>query len=95
MNRSDTFRTAILRTPGPDCGDGLTTSNLGRPDYARLLKQHEAYARALAGAGTRIPGRLFRRGSRRRHAQRGRHRPARGALPPRRGEDPGAGPGPL
>jgi dimethylargininase len=51
MNRSDTFRTAILRTPGPDCGDGLTTSKLGRPDYARLLKQHEAYARALAGAG--------------------------------------------
>jgi dimethylargininase len=54
MNRSDTFRTAILRTPGPDCGDGLTTANLGRPDYALLLKQHETYARALAGAGLEI-----------------------------------------
>lgn len=54
MNRSDTFRTAILRAPGLDCGDGLTTSGLGRPDYALLLKQHEAYARALASAGLEI-----------------------------------------
>jgi dimethylargininase len=54
MNRSDAFRTAIIRTPGPDCGAGLTTAGLGAPDPELLLRQHEAYARALAAAGLMI-----------------------------------------
>jgi dimethylargininase len=54
MNRSDTFRTAILRTPGLDSGAGLTTAGLGPPDPELLLRQHEAYARALAEAGLDI-----------------------------------------
>jgi dimethylargininase len=54
MNRSDAFRTAILRTPGPNCGDGLTTAGLGAPDYHLLLRQHQAYARLLAAAGLEI-----------------------------------------
>ncbi|MGD0783333.1 MAG: arginine deiminase family protein, partial [Candidatus Aminicenantales bacterium] len=54
MNRSDAFRTAVIRTPGPDCWEGLTTAGLGPPDYALLLKQHLEYARALAEAGLEV-----------------------------------------
>ncbi len=54
MNRSDALRTAILRTPGPNCGDGLTSAGLGAPDYPLLLRQHQAYARLLAAAGLEI-----------------------------------------
>jgi dimethylargininase len=54
MKRSDTFKTAIIRTPGPDSAAGLTTAGLGPPDPALLLRQHEAYARALAAAGLDI-----------------------------------------
>ena len=54
MNRSDAFRTAIIRTPGPDCGKGLTTAGLGPPDYPLLLAQHREYARILAEAGLEI-----------------------------------------
>jgi dimethylargininase len=43
------FTRALLRTPGPDFAHGLTTANLGQPDYARLLEQHAAYARTLEG----------------------------------------------
>ncbi len=54
MNRSDALRTAILRTPGPNCGNGLTSAGLGAPDYPLLLRQHQAYARLLAAAGLEI-----------------------------------------
>ncbi len=54
MNRSDAFRTAVIRTPGPDSGDGLTTAGLGSPDYPLLLKQHREYGRVLAEAGLEI-----------------------------------------
>jgi dimethylargininase len=42
---------AILRLPAETCGDGLTTANLGRPDYQRLLAQHEAYRSAFHDLG--------------------------------------------
>ncbi len=45
------FTRAILRTPGPDFADGLTTADLGRPDPPRMLEQHAAYARTLEGLG--------------------------------------------
>lgn len=48
------FTCAILRTPGPNFADGLTTSNLGTPDYDLLLEQHQAYAETLAHLGLRI-----------------------------------------
>ena len=54
MNRSDAFRTAVIRTPGPDCGKGLTTAGLGAPDFFRLLEQHCEYVRLLAEAGLEI-----------------------------------------
>lgn len=45
------FERAILRRPGPDFGDGLTTADLGAPDYGRMLEQHAAYRDALERLG--------------------------------------------
>lgn len=45
------FERAILRLPGPDFAQGLTTANLGAPDYARLQEQHSAYRQALEDLG--------------------------------------------
>lgn len=41
------FRHAICRRPGPDLARGLTTSDLGAPDFAVALAQHEAYVQTL------------------------------------------------
>ncbi len=52
------FRRAIVRAPAPNFADGLTTVDLGTPDVAKALAQHEAYCRALAELGlalTRLP----------------------------------------
>ena len=48
------FTHAILRQPGPDFAQGLTTSLLGTPDYGRMLEQHHAYAQALTSLGLQI-----------------------------------------
>ena len=48
------FTHAIVRTPGPDAGDGLTTSALGRPDHPTLLRQHAAYVQTLRDLGLAI-----------------------------------------
>lgn len=46
------FSRAILRRPGPDYAQGLTTATEpGRPDFARMQAQYQAYADALAGLG--------------------------------------------
>ncbi|HJV21111.1 MAG TPA: arginine deiminase family protein [Holophagaceae bacterium] len=45
------FTHAILRTPGPDFADGITTADLGRPAYDRMLAQHVAYRQALEALG--------------------------------------------
>jgi dimethylargininase len=49
-----TFTHALCRRPGSDFADGLTTSDLGRPEYARMLAQHEAYVGALRGLGLMV-----------------------------------------
>jgi len=52
------FRYAIVRPPAPNLGDGLTTADLGSPDPALALAQHEAYCAALEHCGltlTRLP----------------------------------------
>ena len=52
------FRHAIVRPPAPNFADGLTTVDLGTPDVAIALAQHEAYCRALEDCGlalTRLP----------------------------------------
>lgn len=45
---------AILRRPGPDFADGLTTARLGKPELPLMLAQHAAYAGALRSLGLRI-----------------------------------------
>jgi len=45
------FRNAIVRNPGKNFAEGITTSELGAPDYGLMLKQHRAYADMLRGLG--------------------------------------------
>jgi dimethylargininase len=45
------FQHAIVRPPSPNFADGLTTVDLGTPDYALALRQHEAYCEALQHCG--------------------------------------------
>ena len=48
------FTHAIVRTPGPDAGDGLTTAGFGRPHLPLLLRQHAAYVATLRELGLAI-----------------------------------------
>ena len=48
------FRYALTRQPGPDFAQGITTSQLGAPDYTRMLAQHAAYEDALRSLGLEI-----------------------------------------
>ena len=41
------FHRAIVRPPGANFADGLTTTRLGTPVYALALQQHEQYCMAL------------------------------------------------
>jgi dimethylargininase len=45
------FTRAIVRTPGPNFAEGLTTAELGQPEYQLALQQHEAYCAALEQCG--------------------------------------------
>jgi dimethylargininase len=52
------FRRAIVRPPGANFADGLTSSQLGAPDLELAQQQHEAYCNALEECGvalTRLP----------------------------------------
>ena len=48
------FAQAIARLPGPDFCRGLTTSNLGTPDYGLMLQQHRAYVGTLQALGLTV-----------------------------------------
>jgi len=48
------FTHAIVRPPAPSFAEGLTTANLGRPQYELALNQHQAYCRALERCGLRL-----------------------------------------
>jgi dimethylargininase len=49
------FTQAIVRTPGSNAADGLTTAReLGRPDHSTLLAQHAAYVQTLRELGLSI-----------------------------------------
>jgi dimethylargininase len=48
------FTKAIVRPPSANFADGLTTVDLGKPDYQLALRQHEAYCRALENCGLRL-----------------------------------------
>ena len=45
------FQRAIVRAPSANFAEGLTTVDLGAPNYERALEQHEAYCAALEGCG--------------------------------------------
>lgn len=45
------FRNAIVRIPGSNFDAGLTTVSLGKPQFDRVLAQHERYCRALEECG--------------------------------------------
>jgi len=45
---------AIVREPGANFSEGLTTANLGLPDLARALAQHKAYCDAVAACGVEV-----------------------------------------
>jgi dimethylargininase len=48
------FRHAVVRQPGANFAEGLTTSHFGTPDVALALAQHEAYCRALEACGLEL-----------------------------------------
>ena len=45
------FKRAIVRTPCENIINGLTTSNLGKPNYENALLQHKDYIKALEECG--------------------------------------------
>jgi dimethylargininase len=48
------FQHAIVRTPCPEMVDGITTADLGKPDYEAALGQHAAYIAALRQCGVAV-----------------------------------------
>lgn len=48
------FKRAICRRPGADFARGLTTSDLGTPDFETMLAQHSAYVDALSSLGLEV-----------------------------------------
>jgi dimethylargininase len=45
------FTRAVLRLPGEDFVQGITTADLGAPNYEQMREQHAAYAAALRSLG--------------------------------------------
>jgi dimethylargininase len=48
------FNHAIVRKIGKSFVNGLTTSDLGNPNYEKALVQHEAYVEALKQCGVKV-----------------------------------------
>jgi dimethylargininase len=48
------FSHAILRKPGPEFSQGITTNSLGIPDYATLLQQHDVYTQTIRNLGLQV-----------------------------------------
>lgn len=48
------FTRAIVRIPGSNFADGLTTVDLGAPEFDRVLKQHADYCEALRKCGLEL-----------------------------------------
>jgi dimethylargininase len=48
------FKTAIVRKPGPNFSQGLTTFAGPPPDYEKALDQHDAYCAALERCGLQV-----------------------------------------
>lgn len=52
--KSSNFKNAIVRQPGKNMIDGLTTANLGKPDYELACRQHDQYIEALISCGLKV-----------------------------------------
>ena len=48
------YTKAIVRRPGKNFANGITTSNLGQPDFNKALEQHAAYCEALTKCGVEL-----------------------------------------
>ena len=48
------YSKAIVRRPGRNFAEGITTSNLGKPDFEKALEQHAAYCDALERCGVEL-----------------------------------------
>jgi dimethylargininase len=48
------YSRAIVRRPGRNFAEGITTSNLGKPDFEKALEQHDAYCNALVRCGVEL-----------------------------------------
>jgi len=48
------FKRAIVRMPGKNMAEGLTTAELGPPDYEKALVQHQKYIDALKECGLEV-----------------------------------------
>jgi len=48
------FTKAITRRPSPEMAEGITTQNLGKPEYDLALKQHAAYVQILRDLGLAV-----------------------------------------
>jgi dimethylargininase len=48
------FTNAIVRKPCPEMVNGLTSANLGKPDYEKALEQHSNYISALQECGLNV-----------------------------------------
>lgn len=48
------FKNVIVKAPGKSYVNGLTTADLGKPDYEKLLVQHAAYVEALKKCGVEV-----------------------------------------
>lgn len=48
------FQKAIVRIPSKSMINGLSSVNLGQPDYQLAIKQHEAYVEALLACGLEV-----------------------------------------
>jgi len=54
METKAIFSQAIVRKPSKSYINGLTTSDLGKPDYELTLKQHAGYVEALEKCGIKV-----------------------------------------
>ncbi len=48
------YTRAIVRRPGRNFANGISTSNLGKPDSGKALEQHSAYCEALIKCGVEL-----------------------------------------
>ena len=48
------YSKAIVRRPGRNFAEGITTANRGKPDFIKALDQHSAYCDALTGCGLEL-----------------------------------------